>query len=154
MENQINNEEKIFFQENNVLVSQSRLVIEDKTYVLRNISSVSTASNCSIKKPSKTFYKILVGIAFILLFQKIITIGLYLEVNKEVPFSDYVKVVLYIGLIIFSIYTMSKLKTQYFYSYFVRISSNSGTSDVLNSPDKSYIQKVVDALNQAIIYNG
>ncbi|ATA85777.1 DUF6232 family protein [Capnocytophaga gingivalis] len=152
MDNQ--NEEKIFFQQNNVLVSQSRLVIGDKTYVLRNISSVSTASNCSIKKPSKTFYKILVGIASILLFQKIITIGLYLEVNKEVPFSDYVKVVLYIGLIIFSIYTMSKLKTQYFYSYFVRISSNSGTSDVLNSPDKSYIQKVVDALNQAIIYNG
>ena len=152
MDNQ--NEEKIFFQQNNVLVSQSRLVIGDNTYVLRNISSVSTASNCSIKKPSKTFYKILVGIAFILLFQKIITIGLYLEVNKEVPFSDYVKVVLYIGLIIFSIYTMSKLKTQYFYSYFVRISSNSGTSDVLNSPDKSYIQKVVDALNQAIIYNG
>ena len=152
MDNQ--NEEKIFFQQNNVLVSQSRLVIGDKTYVLRNISSVSTASNCSIKKPSKTFYKILVGIASILLFQKIITIGLYLEVNKEVPFSDYVKVVLYIGLIIFSIYTMSKLKTQYFYSYFVRISSNSGTSDVLNSPDKSYIQKVVDALNQAIIYTG
>jgi hypothetical protein len=152
MDNQ--NEEKIFFQQNNVLVSQSRLVIGDKTYVLRNISSVSTASNCSIKKPSKTFYKILVGIASILLFQKIITIGLYLEVNKEVPFSDYVKVVLYIGLIIFSIYTMSKLKTQYFYSYFIRISSNSGTSDVLNSPDKSYIQKVVDALNQAIIYNG
>ena len=152
MDNQ--NEEKIFFQQNNVLVSQSRLVIGDKTYVLRNISSVATASNCSIKKPSKTFYKILVGIASILLFQKIITIGLYLEVNKEVPFSDYVKVVLYIGLIIFSIYTMSKLKTQYFYSYFVRISSNSGTSDVLNSPDKSYIQKVVDALNQAIIYNG
>ena len=152
MDNQ--NEEKIFFQQNNVLVSQSRLVIGDKTYVLRNISSVSTASNCSIKKPSKTFYKILVGIASILLFQKIITIGLYLEVTKEVPFSDYVKVVLYIGLIIFSIYTMSKLKTQYFYSYFVRISSNSGTSDVLNSPDKSYIQKVVDALNQAIIYNG
>ena len=152
MDNQ--NEEKIFFQQNNVLVSQTRLVIGDKTYVLRNISSVSTASNCSIKKPSKTFYKILVGIASILLFQKIITIGLYLEVNKEVPFSDYVKVVLYIGLIIFSIYTMSKLKTQYFYSYFVRISSNSGTSDVLNSPDKSYIQKVVDALNQAIIYNG
>ena len=152
MDNQ--NEEKIFFQQNNVLVSQSRLVIGDKTYVLRNISSVSTASNCSIKKPSKTFYKILGGIASILLFQKIITIGLYLEVNKEVPFSDYVKVVLYIGLIIFSIYTMSKLKTQYFYSYFVRISSNSGTSDVLNSPDKSYIQKVVDALNQAIIYNG
>ena len=152
MDNQ--NEEKIFFQQNNVLVSQSRLVIGDKTYVLRNISSVSTASNCSIKKPSKTFYKILVGIASILLFQKIITIGLYLEVNKEVPFSDYVKVVLYIGLIIFSIYTMSKLNTQYFYSYFIRISSNSGTSDVLNSPDKSYIQKVVDALNQAIIYNG
>ena len=58
MDNQ--NEEKIFFQQNNVLVSQSRLVIGDKTYVLRNISSVSTASNCSIKKPSKTFYKILV----------------------------------------------------------------------------------------------
>ena len=152
MDNQ--NEEKIFFQQNNVLVSQSRLVIGDKTYVLRNISSVSTASNCSIKKPSKTFYKILVGIASILLFQKIITIGLYLEVNKEVPFSDYVKVFLFFGLIFFSIYTMSKVKTQYFYSYFVRISSNSGTSDVLNSPDKSYIQKVVDALNQAIIYNG
>ena len=49
---------------------------------------------------------------------------------------------------------MSKLKSQYFFSYFVRISTNSGISDVLSSPDKQYIQKVVDAINQAIIYQG
>ena len=62
MDNQIN-KERIFFQQNNVLVSQSRLVIGDKTYVLRNISSVSTASNYWVKKPSKTLYKVLIGFA-------------------------------------------------------------------------------------------
>ena len=77
MENQINNEEKIFFQENNVLVSQSRLVIGDKTYVLRNISSVSTASNHWIKKPSKVLYKILIGLALLLLYNQYKVISLY-----------------------------------------------------------------------------
>ena len=70
MENQVNNE-KIFFKQGNVLVSQFRLVIGDKTYVMRNISSVSTASDCLIKRPSKLLYKILIGIAFLLLLPTI-----------------------------------------------------------------------------------
>lgn len=154
MENQINNEEKIFFQENNVLVSQSRLVIEDKTYVLRNISSVSTASNHWIKKPSKVLYKILIGLALLLLYNQYKVISLYKQQNTDIPNFCYIMIVIYIAVFIFAVYKINRLKPQYFYNYYVRISSNSGTSDVLSSSDKQYIQKVVEALNQAIIYRG
>ena len=155
MDNQIN-EEKIFFKENNVLVSQYRLVIGDKTYVLRNISSVSTASDSWINKPNKTKYKIFIGIAAVLLYGRIKSIFLHRLFKSEhvIPFFSYIIIAICIAVIIFSIYKMSKLKTQYFFSYSVRISSNSGTSDVLSSSDKQYIQRIVDAINQAIIYQG
>ena len=155
MDNQIN-EEKIFFLENNVLVSQYRLVIRDKTYVLRNISSVSTASDSWINKPNKTKYKIFIGIAAALLYGRIKSISLHrlFESEHVIPFFSYIIIAICIVVIIFSIYKMSKLKTQYFFSYSVRISSNSGTSDVLSSSDKQYIQRIVDAINQAIIYQG
>ena len=86
MENQMNGE-KIFFQQGNVLVSQFRLVIGGKTYVMRNISSVSTASDCLIKRPSKILYKILIGIAFLLLLGTIQTTFFYILIanGKIVP---------------------------------------------------------------------
>ncbi|GJH40827.1 hypothetical protein RCZ04_13770 [Capnocytophaga sp. HP1101] len=147
MDNQAN-EEKIFFQQNNVLVSQSRLVIGDKTYVLGNISSVSVASDFWIKKPNKGLYKFILTIALVLFFWQI----RFIDVNSSV--TTYFMLFVYIALIIFALRKMSKLKPEYFYNYYVRISSNSGTSDVLDSPDQQYIQKIVDALNQAIIYRG
>jgi|GEM_PF-497931 hypothetical protein len=154
MENQMNGE-KIFFQQGNVLVSQFRLVIGVKTYVMRNISSVSTASDCLIKRPSKILYKILIGIAFLLLLGTIQTTFFYILIaNGKIPLFYCTIIAILIIIIIFCFKKMSKLKSQYFFSYFVRISTNSGTSDVLSSPDKQYIQKVVDAINQAIIYQG
>ena len=153
MDNQIN-KERIFFQQNNVLVSQSRLVIGDKTYVLRNISSVSTASNYWVKKPSKTLYKVLIGFASALLLFQYQTISISKMLKTAHSSISYVIIFICIALIIFAIYKISKLKPEYFYNYYVRISSNSGTSDVLSSPDKQYIEKVVEALNQAIIYRG
>ena len=81
MENQVNNE-KIFFKQGNVLVSQFRLVIGDKTYVMRNISSVSTASDCLIKRSSKLLYKILIGIAFLLLLPTIQFTFFYILITK------------------------------------------------------------------------
>lgn len=149
------NGEKIFFQQGNVLVSQFRLVIGVKTYVMRNISSVSTASDCLIKRPSKILYKILIGIAFLLLLGTIQTTFFYILIaNGKIPLFYCTIIAILIIIIIFCFKKMSKLKSQYFFSYFVRISTNSGTSDVLSSPDKQYIQKVVDAINQAIIYQG
>lgn len=154
MENQMNGE-KIFFQQGNVLVSQFRLVIGGKTYVMRNISSVSTASDCLIKRPSKILYKILIGIAFLLLLGTIQTTFFYILIaNGKIPLFYCTIIAILIIVIIFCFKKMSKLKPQYFFSYFVRISTNSGTSDVLSSSDKQYIQKVVDAINQAIIYQG
>ena len=149
------NGEKIFFQQGNVLVSQFRLVIGGKTYVMRNISSVSTASDCLIKRPSKILYKILIGIAFLLLLGTIQTTFFYILIaNGKIPLFYCTIIAILIIVIIFCFKKMSKLKPQYFFSYFVRISTNSGTSDVLSSSDKQYIQKVVDAINQAIIYQG
>ena len=42
-----NQSEKIFYQDKNVTVTQSRFVVDGKTYAMRNISSVT---NFKIKK--------------------------------------------------------------------------------------------------------
>ena len=101
MENQMNGE-KIFFQQGNVLVSQFRLVIGVKTYVMRNISSVSTASDCLIKRPSKILYKILIGIAFLLLLGTIQTTFFYILIaNGKIPLFYCTIIAILIIIIIF-----------------------------------------------------
>jgi len=149
-----NEEERIFFQDNNVLVSQSRLVIAEKTYVLRNISAVSTTSNHWFKKPNKSLYKVLIGVALMMMYAQYKNHLHSEKLHIDISTFTYFMMFVYITVIIYAIYKMFKLKIEHFYSYSVRINTNSGTSDVLSSPDKEYIQKVVGALNQAIIYRG
>ncbi len=124
MENQ---PETQFYQDGTVTVTQSRFVTQSKTYAMRNISSVHIFE---IEKNRVTpIIMILIGLPFL--------------------FSGDI---FWIGLIIITlgILWLFTIKNE----YAVRISTNAGEANSIISKDRIYIQKIVDALNNAIIYRG
>ena len=120
--------EKEFYKNSNVLVTQSRVVINQKTYAMRNVSSVSML--IEDKSRSK-----LISVIFLVF-------GLILLYNSRYDLAS-------VSIIIATIFLFN-LKNK----YIVRISSNSGDSNALISTDKNYIRNVVDAINKAIVYRG
>jgi Zn-dependent membrane protease YugP len=124
-ENQVQ-QEKIFLKDNNVTVTQSRYIANSKTYTMRNISSVSLFT----LKSSYTLEIILIILGVIILIAGTIIIG---------------GILVSIGIL------LMVLKKD---EHAVRISTNSGEANSLTSKDKDYIKKIVNALNDAIVYRG
>jgi len=126
MENHTQNE-TIFYNDSSIKVTQSRFITYSKTYTMRNISSVYIFE--IIKSKNKALLLIIVG--FLLLFSKnIFWLGI---------------IILILGL--WWIYTIKN-------EYAVRISTNAGEVNSIVSKDRDYIQKIVNALNEAIIHRG
>lgn len=119
-------QEKIFFKDDNVAVTQARYIANSKTYAMRNISSVSLF----VLKSNYTLETILVIIGAIVLISGTFIVGAIISV---------------IGLLLI-VFKKDE--------YSVRISTNSGETNSLISKDKDYIQKIVNALNEAIIHRG
>jgi hypothetical protein len=120
-------EEKIFYQNGSISVTQSRFIVENKTYAVRNISSVQIGVITASWRPGLI----------------IIFIGAIFAWSQEN---------LLIGLIIIIIggLYIYFLKNK----YSVRISTNAGSTDGLISTNEQYIAEIVDALNEAIIHTG
>lgn len=119
--------EKIFFQEKKVTVTQSRYIIEDKTFVVRNISSVSLDK--VIKSRIGALILIIAGITIFFLWE---------------PF--WIGIVLTVVGCIWLIFIRDE--------FAVKIGTNGGEVNSLISKDKAFIEKVVKALNDAIVYRG
>ncbi len=120
-------DEVSFYKNGSVSVTQSRFIVGDKTYAMRNISSVQIG----IITPSRTL-----GILFVI-------IGVLLA------FNEAARVVGLIIAVIAGVYAYS-LKDK----YSVRISTNSGETDGLISEKRQYIQEIVNALNEAMVHRG
>jgi len=120
-------EEKLFYKDQNVTVTQSRYVTNSKTYTMRNISSVHVFE--IIKSRTLPIAMIIIG-------------GLMLLADGTRIVGG---VILLIGILI-----LAFIKNE----FAVRISTNSGEANSIVSRDKVYIQKIVDALNDAIIHRG
>lgn len=120
--------EKVFYQDSNVLVTQARLIVFNKTYAMRNISSVSMF--VKHKTLTKFFSLALLLVGLFGIFQEVYTLGFLSTIVA--------------GILLFL------MKDE----FIVQISSNSGDNNVLVSKNKDYIQKVVNAVNEAIIYRG
>lgn len=118
--------EKIFYQDKNVTVTQSRFTSFSKTYAMRNISSVSIYR----KGRSRGWEILLIVVGALFCLASVFVAG--------------------IPMILLAILLFIILKD----SYSVRISSNSGEGDGLVSEDRQYIQTIVNALNDAIIFRG
>ena len=119
--------ETAFYQDSLVTVTPSRFVTQSKTYAMRNISSVH------IFEIVKSKLKAIV----------LVILGLLLLFSKDI---------FYIGLILIAlgIWWFTSIKNE----YAVRISTNAGEANSIVSKDRVYIQKIVDALNEAIIHRG
>ncbi|MCO5949232.1 DUF6232 family protein [Mucilaginibacter flavidus] len=120
-------DEKQFYENGEVIVTQSRFIVGSKTYAMRNISSVQIG----VIEPNRT-------LGYILL---IIGIVVALAAENKV-FGIIVAVIA--GVFLFT------QKTK----YSVRIATNSGAMDGLISESKEYIRQIVAALNEAIVHMG
>jgi Family of unknown function (DUF6232) len=118
-------EEKVFLQSDNLLISNTRMNLGGTTYATANISSVSTY----VTKPSRKL-EVILGI-----------IGL-ITISQSVLFG-IILLALAVGIF------MLKKPT-----YIVKLSSNSNEKDALWSKDQAFINSVVEAINNAIIYRG
>lgn len=127
MENLQSTAETTFYKDLNVTVTQSRYVTQSKTYAMRNISSVHVFEIIKSKK----------------LPAIMISLGLILLLSGDTRIIGIIVAV--IGALI-----LFMIKNE----YAVRISTNSGEANSIVSKDKIYIQKIVNALNQAIIHRG
>jgi hypothetical protein len=120
-------QEKVFFQDSLVTVTQSRFMASGKTYAMRNISSVS---NFQIKKSKAG------AIAFIIFG----ALMLFSEDSRGFG----------IGLAILGAIWLYFIKD----SFSVKINSNSGEANGFISKDRAYVQQIVDAVNEAMVYRG
>lgn len=116
-----------FYQDENVTVTQSRFVTNSKTYAMRNISSVHIFE--IIKSKTLPITMIIIGVLML--------------------FSNVSRV---LGLILLTlgIFILAFTKNE----FSVRISTNSGEVNSIVSKDRLYIQNIVSALNDAIVYRG
>ena len=130
----MNAPETKYLEDGNVIVTNARAVLKGKTFAMVNITSVSMGE----VPPNRMIWIILalVGVAIA---------GCSLSSGK-VNLGG----VLGILLCIFGLVIAAGLKKQ----YAVRIGSAGGETVGLSSFDREYIQKIVNAINQAIVNRG
>jgi len=120
-------DEKTYYQDENVLITQVRFVTNGKTYAMRNISSVQLGK----VSPSGGLFWIL------------ILMGCILAAAEGDPGWKVGGII--VGIIVLLL--LNSIKTK----FSVRINSKSGEVDGLISTDKVYIETIIKAINEAII---
>lgn len=121
-------DEKVFFQQGNVSVSNSRFIVDGQTYAMSNVTSVKSG----ITEPERGGTIILAIVGLICLFGS--------------------KWAVIAGIIIIAIAILAWNSNKKKYS--VILNTSSGENQALISEDKSYIAKVISSLNEAIVSRG
>jgi hypothetical protein len=116
-------EEVSFFENNTVIVTQSRFIVESKVYEIKKISSVKVG----LTKNYTRIKIILMVIGFMLMFFKDFRIA---------------------GIVTFAVSFLSLYLAQDQFS--VKINTGNRETDGLVSKDKEYIEQVVKAINMAM----
>lgn len=119
--------EKVFYGDDSVTVTQSRFIAEAKTYAMRNISSVSLRRN----RKSRFWQFALVVVGVVLVLADASQMGGWVMVGLGAVWLYFTRD-----------------------EYAVRISSNSGEADGFVSADRKRVEKIVEALNEAIVTRG
>lgn len=126
-------EEKIFLQEGNITVTNSRFIVPSQTYAMSGITSVKLAE----KNPSK---------AGPIIF---IVTGLLFWLGMGAGGEGFVAGIIFAlpGIIWLIKMLLNPV-------HIVTLTVSSGEVKALESKDRTLIVKVVNALNEAIIYRG
>jgi hypothetical protein len=122
-------EEKVFFEKQGIIVTQSRFVYGAETYAVRNITSVKPKEI----PPSNgwSIVLILVGLLFL---------------------SAYPNPVYWIGLVLILVNGLRIYSGKT--TYVVQLSTSGGEVPAFKSHDKELVLDIITALNNAIIYRG
>jgi len=128
------NDEKIYYQKGNVLVTSTRAEMAGKTLVMSNITSVSLAQ---ISPDTGCATWVMLGGGLLIL----LSLMGFKEMWSLALIGAVIAVVGYL--------VMPKETT-----YAVNLSSSSGEIRVLQSPNKAYIEEIISAIKQAIIDSG
>lgn len=123
-------EEVEFFNDGKVSVSSARFRVGASTYAMQGVTSVKRG-----QKDANKFPAILMCV-----------IGIFMLIGAEGLSFKAIGIV----LMILGVYLFRKLKPE----FSVYLNSASGESQALQSKDKHYIDKVIDALNQSIVHRG
>lgn len=152
MEKQMPNE-KIYYQDPDVTITNARAIFGEKTYSVSNITSV-------VKGKIKPFIFHWVILALVAIFFLLSGSPLLLEAITQIPPATQGElyslilwsVIVFVALVvlIFSIWRWSKAKP----TWVVKVSSASGEIDAFSSKDEARIQSIVTGINQSIIERG
>lgn len=128
-------EEVSVYRDGNIQITNVRAILHDKTYAMANVTSVSTFRQAANKAP---------GILLILVGSFLLLSGLTADSMEGCGFGLGLPL-LVVGIVI----TVAAKDV-----YWVRIGSASGETNALHSRDHAYIQRIVDAMNEAIVRRG
>ena len=120
-------EEKIFFDAGNISVSNSRFIVDGQTYAIDSVTLVKAGV-----KQAKKGTGILIGL-----------IGVFVLFSVK-PFLW--------GLVIMMFATLALIGARNKYS--VVLSTSSGENQALTSEDRTQIEQVFSAINEAIVSRG
>lgn len=123
-------QEKTYYSDENITVTNTRAVFQDKTYAMANITSVSLGEHVASNEGCGCAMIVPGALLSLLLFSGSITYG---AIGLLLLFG---------GIAIFS---------QKNTTYLVKIGSASGESNALSSEDREYIQKIVSAVEESIV---
>ena len=118
-------DEKVFFDEANVRVTNARFVNDGQTYAMSNVTSVKAFED----EPKRVW-------AIVLL-----VLGVMFAIT--VPYFG-------VPVALVALFILWRQKT----SYHVMLATSGGEVSALSSDDRGYVERVVSAINQAIIARG
>lgn len=124
--------ERQFFEDHNILVTNSRLVKGAETFAMSGITSVMSFTEVPSKK-GPIILMVVGGLMFLASIQSSLGVASFGAI-----------------LVALGVWWLGRIKNV----YHVRLMTASGERDALNSRDGAYIASIVQAINQAIIHRG
>lgn len=133
-------EERIFLDENNMYISNTKVVLHGTTYATANITSVS-----------KRFTPASKGCAIALIvLGAFMTLGSLGAINSKEPGTGIILFLICAAIVAIGVLWFRSLKP----TFHVMLASASGEREGMSSKDHSLVQRVVDAITNAITHRG
>jgi hypothetical protein len=134
-------EEKIFLNENRVSVTNLRMLHAGRSYPMSGVTSVKVSE----KEPK------LWGPLFLILMASLFLIG---DLNTFLKTGNIKGMVISLIFLTVGIYWWQTSKSTNKTQYSIWLISASGEKKTYTSTDKEFVNKIVKAINKAIVYQG
>lgn len=131
-------QEIVYYQDQSVLVTNTRAILQGKTYAMANVTSVSLGEIPANQTPG-----------FILFGASIATFLCSLSIFSGSSLLLWIGIVCLVGFVAGFVVMLKAKRT-----YWVNLGSASGETHALMALNHEYVTKVVNAINQAIIARG